>query len=343
MPDHADPLALSRFRDERTCQVTTFDQPSRNKVIQVPRGTRATICQASGQGYVAQLWLTFPGWFWQHWETSAPVSQNILKTLILRMYWDDQAEPAVQVPIGDFFGNGLCEISNFTARSIGMPSGGFSCSFPMPFKTGFRIELENLDEHIDTYVFMNVLYQLTPQPPKDVGYFHAHFRTGRHAGPDPVEMAQVEGRGHLAGCTLSMQGQQPRYLSFLEAPEQISLDDDWETPRIQGTGLEDFFLGGWYFREGVFTGPLNGVTSKDTLSSSIAMYRLFEADAIRFERRFRFRFVNPWAPERLSPYAYSACTFLYLEAPGGCAPAIPSRPELLCWYRVRDTDRLSVP
>ena len=190
---------------------------------------------------------------------------------------------------------------------------------------------------------MNVLYQLTPQLPSDVGYFHAHFRTGRNAGPDPVEMAQVEGRGHLAGCTLSMQGQQPRYLSFLEAPEHISIDDDWDVPRILGTGLEDFFLGGWYFREGVFTGPLNGVTSKDTLSSSIAMYRLFAADAIRFERRFRFRFVNPFAPERLSPYAYSACTYFYLDIAGGSAPAIPTRENLLCWYRIRDTDRLSVP
>lgn len=343
MPDQPDPLSVARFRSERTCQATTFDQLTRNKVVPIARGTRVTVCQAAGHGYIAQLWLTFPGWFWQHWEASAPVSQSILKTLILRIYWDGQAEPAVQVPIGDFFGNGLCEISNFTARSIGMPSGGFSCSFPMPFASGFRIELENCDETIDTYVFMNVLYQLTPEPPSGAGYFHAHFRSGRLAGSDPVEMARVDGRGHLAGCTLSMQGQQPRYLSFLEAPEHISIDDDWDQPRIVGTGLEDFFLGGWYFREGVFTGPLNGVTSKDTLSSSIAMYRLFEADAIRFERRFHFRFVTPWAPERLGPFAYSACTFLYLDAPSGCAPAMPSRQHLLCWYRVRDTDRLSVP
>lgn len=343
MPTASNPLALASFQDVTTHQLTTFQLLTRNKVAQLPRGKRITIGEVRGHGYISQLWLTFPGWFWAHWEPTAPHSQTLLKTVILRIYWDGQAEPAVQAPIGDFFGNGLCEISNFSASTIGMPSGGFACSFPMPFAKGFRIELENLDATIDTYVFMNVLYQLTPTAAENVGYFHAHFRTARNAGSAPVEMAQVTGRGHLAGCTLSMQGEQRQYLSFLEAPEYISLDDDWDPPRIVGTGLEDFFCGGWYFREGPFIGQQQGVTSKDTLGSSIAMYRLFAADAIHFRQRLHFRFVTPWAPERLKPFAYSACTFLYLDTPAGCAPAIPARDALLCWYRIRDTDRLSVP
>ena len=338
-----DPLSLARLQTLTTHQLTTFDLPSKNKVVQLPRGRRVTIGEVAGHGYIAQLWLTFPGWFWQHWEPTAATSQTLLKTVILRIYWDGQEEAAVQAPIGDFFGNGLCEIANFSASSIGMPSGAFACSFPMPFASGFRIELENLDEHLDTYVFMNALYQLTPEVPTGVGYFHAHFHTGRNSGAQPVEMARVEGRGHLAGCTLSMQGEQPRYLSFLEAPEYFSIDDDWDNPRIVGTGLEDFFLGGWYFREGPFIGPHHGVTAKDVLNSSIAMYRLFSADALHFTRRLHFRFVNPWTPERLMPFAYSACTFLYLDTPAGRGPAIPARGDLLCWYRIRNTDHVSVP
>ena len=184
MPD----LSLARFRNETTHQLTTFDLDRRSKTIEVPRGAKVTIGEVSGHGTITQLWLTFPGYFWQHWDTSKPASQTILKTLILRIYWEGSKIPAVQAPIGDFFGNGLCEVSNFTSRCFGMSSGGFFCKFPMPFRKGFRIELENIDPAIDTYVFVNVLYQLSDEPLDDCGYFHAQFRTGSNEERAPVEI-----------------------------------------------------------------------------------------------------------------------------------------------------------
>jgi hypothetical protein len=338
MPD----LSIAQFKKETTRQLTTFNLDLRHKTIAVQRGKRVTIGEVSGHGYISQLWITFGGWFWQHWDRGRPVSQTILKTLILRIYWDGSKEPAVQAPVGDFFGNGLCEVSNFTARYFGMSSGGFFCKFPMPFQKGFRIELENVDETIDTEVFANVLYQLTEAPLADSGYFHAQFRTGTNPGPAPVEILEAEGQGHLVGCTLSMQGREMYYLSFLEAPEYIYIDEDWEKPRIVGTGLEDYFLGGWYFREGEFTGELHGVPAKDTFNSSVAMYRIHDDDAIRFQKRIRFHFVNPWEPDRLKPFVYSSVAFYYLDTPHGSGVKLPGRQDLLC-YRMRNIDHLSVP
>jgi hypothetical protein len=260
-------IDIARFKNEVTHQLTTFDLAKRIKTIDVPRGKRVTIGEVHGTGYITQLWLTFPGWFWQHWSPASPISQTILKTLILRIYWDGETEPAVQSPVGDFFGNGLCEISNFTSKYIGMSSGGFFCKFPMPFQRGFRIEIENLDEHVDTQVFCNVLYQRTEEPLANAGYFHADFHTGSNPGPEPIDILEAEGSGHFAGCVLSGQGVQKSYFSFLEAPEYLYIDDDWEKPRIVGTGLEDYFLGGWYFREGTFIGELHGVPSKDLLNA----------------------------------------------------------------------------
>jgi hypothetical protein len=34
----------------------------------------------------------------------SPINQSILKTLLLRLYWDDAEPPAVAAPVGDFFG-----------------------------------------------------------------------------------------------------------------------------------------------------------------------------------------------------------------------------------------------
>jgi hypothetical protein len=336
-------LGLATLRNETARQVTTFNLGRKSKTIRIPRGKRVVIGEGRGNGHIAQLWMTFPGWFWQHWNTAAPINQSILKTLILRIYWDDAKEPAVAAPAGDFFGAGLAEVSSFASRYFGTSSGGFFCKWPMPFRKGFRVELENLDPEIDTDVFCNILYQLHEPAPEPWGYFHAQFNTSRNPGPTPIQIAEVQGYGHYAGCLLYMQGEDRNYLSFLEAPEQVFVDGDWETPRIVGTGLEDYFLGGWYFREGTFIGPYHGVPIKDTFNASVAMYRVHEADAIVFKERLKFSFVNPWAPERLRPFAFSSVSFLYLNAPEGQGRAIGSAQDLMCWYRIRNSDHLSVP
>ncbi len=336
-------LDVARRRNQKTRQFTTFDLGKRSKTLPVPRGKKVTVGEVQGKGYIANLWMTFPGWFWQHWNSDAPINQSILKTLILRIYWDGADKPAIEAPVGDFFGIGLCEVASFASKYFGMSSGGFFCKFPMPFRKGFRIEVENLDEEIDTDIFMNVLYQLDDALPDDAGWFHAQFHTGRNDGPDPVLVAEFAGAGHFAGCAVSMQGRDRNYLSFLEAPEYVYVDEDWDAPRITGTGLEDYFLGGWYFREGIFHGPLHGVPVKDALSASVAMYRVHEGDAFRFGQRFRMTFVNPWEPKRLRPFAFSSVGFAYVDAPAGANPPLPKRHDLLCWYRVRNCDHQSIP
>lgn len=335
-------LRLAALRNETTHQLTTFNLERKSKTIPIPRGKRVTIGEVKGEGCITQFWLTFPGWFWQHWNPKAAVNQSILKTLLLRIYFDGAEQPAVAAPVGDFFGAGLCEVASFASLYFGTSSGGFFCKWPMPFRRSFLVEVENLDPEINTDVFCNILYQLGPLP-AGVGYFHAHFNTGFNPGPAPVPIAEVRGRGHYAGCLLYMQGEERNYLSFLEAPEYVYVDHDWEKPRLTGTGLEDYFLGGWYFREGTLAGPYHGVPIKDILNANVAMYRIHETDAIHFQERLKFAFVNPWSPDRLKPFCFSSVAFLYLDKPDGQGPAIPAAKDLLCWYRIRNTDHLSVP
>jgi hypothetical protein len=139
-----------------------------------------------------------------------------------------------------------------------------------------------------------------------------------------------------------MQAEQHTYLAYLEAPEYIYIDD-MTKPRIIGTGLEDYFLGGWYFREGTFAGPLHGVPSRDTLNSSVAMYRIHVEDAIHFKERIKIQFINPRRQDQLKPFSYSSVSFYYSDRASQEKDRIPSTEQLLCWYRVKNTDRLSMP
>jgi len=333
---------ITLLRDDITRQLTTFDHGRRTKTIPLRRGTTVTVGEVKGCGTIAQLWLTFPGWFWQHWDPGAPISQTILKTVFLNIYWDQATQPAVRAPVGDFFGNGLCEYRNFGSRYFGMSSGGFYCRFPMPFRTGFRVELENNDEGIDTEIFLNILYQLKAISPES-GYFHAQFHTAHNTGSESVEILKAEGRGRYVGCTLALQGDERNYLSFLEAPEYVYLDGESSTPSIVGTGMEDYFLGGWYFREGEFIGELHGVVVKDTLNSSVAMYRVQIDDSVHFRKKMEMRFENPWDPARLRPFTWSSIAYYYLDSSEGLPLTRWNSRELLLWRRCRNTDHQSIP
>jgi hypothetical protein len=73
------------------------------------------------------------------------------------------------------------------------------------------------------------------------------------------------------------------------------------------------------------------------------MYRIHENDTIRFKERLKFVFVNPWSPDRPKPLLFSSAAFLYLDNPEGEGRSFPSAKELMCWYRIRNTDHQSVP
>ena len=69
-----------------------------------------------------------------------------LRKLVLRIYWDDETEPSVEAPLGDFFGVGfglLKAISAKPSRSIRRTVRGMNCYFPMPFAKRARLTLQN--------------------------------------------------------------------------------------------------------------------------------------------------------------------------------------------------------
>ena len=59
--------------------------------IHIKAGTTFTLAEIKGPGCIQQIWMTPAG----NWRRS-----------ILRLYWDDETEPSVECPVGDFFACG---------------------------------------------------------------------------------------------------------------------------------------------------------------------------------------------------------------------------------------------
>ena len=78
-----------------------------------------------GPGTITHIWLTTGH---EHW-----------RTLVLRAYWDDADEPAIEVPLGDFFANGWGRFAQVSSSLIAVnPHGGFNSYWPMPFQRHAR-------------------------------------------------------------------------------------------------------------------------------------------------------------------------------------------------------------
>ena len=124
-------------------------------------GTTFPMATIDGPGTITHIWLTTHS---DHW-----------RTLVLRAYWDQAPEPAVEVPLGDFFTSGWGKFAQVSSSMIAVnPNGGFNSYWPMPFQSGARMTVENLGD-ADAQLYYAVTYE-TDVDVGGLGYLHAQFR-----------------------------------------------------------------------------------------------------------------------------------------------------------------------
>ena len=100
-----------------------------------------------------------------------------LKNLVLRAWWDGEATPSVEVPIGDFFGLGLGEYFTYQSALLAVaPIKALNAYFQMPFASAARLTLTNEGKVRTDNLYFAVDYVTLPQLPGDLGRFHAQYR-----------------------------------------------------------------------------------------------------------------------------------------------------------------------
>ena len=194
--------------------------------------TTFPIATVHGPGVITHIWLTTHR---DHW-----------RTLVLRAYWDDAAEPAVEVPIGDFFANGWGRFAQVSSSMIAAnPHGGFNSYWPMPFEQIARLTVENIGD-ADATLYYQVTYE-TDRDVEELGYLHAQFRreSPLPVGDTYVILDGITGYGHYVGTYLAWGVNSPGWWG--EGELKIYLDGDDDYPTICGTGTEDYFGGAWNF------------------------------------------------------------------------------------------------
>jgi len=242
--------------------------------VGIEAGQTFELADIQGPGAIQQIWMTPTG----HWRFS-----------ILRIYWDDQEQPAVECPVGDFFACGWEKFAPVVSLPVCVnPGSAFNCYWEMPFRKRCRITMTNIGaERMTLYYQIN--YALT-EVPEDAAYFHAQFR---RANPLPYGEVYtivdgIEGQGQFVGTYMAWGVNNNGWWG--EGEIKFYMDGDGEFPTICGTGTEDYFGGAWCFGDD-FTAPYLGflqVRGKSgDVGARMTLYRFHVHDPVYFKKNLR--------------------------------------------------------
>src|ERR1019366_2443804 len=84
---------ISTLRDAITKRSSSFSREGGYiDAVPIKAGQTLTLLDTNGAGSIRHIWMTI----------NSP-SKYHLRELVLRMYWDGETDPSVEVPVGDFF------------------------------------------------------------------------------------------------------------------------------------------------------------------------------------------------------------------------------------------------
>ena len=241
----------------------------------IKEGETKTLLDINGQGIIQRIWLTV---------NRSPI---MLRSLRLKMFWDGETKPAVDVPMGDFFVYNLGKDVPFQSEFFSSGEGrSFNCFIPMPFRKHAKIILTNEGKET-CMLFYDVDFLMT-NVPADALYFHAYRSrkwTG-NLGEDFEMLPKINGKGRFLGVSVGLNVDSSYGKTWWgEGEVKMYLDGDAKYPTINGTGSEDYLGSAWGL--GKFVNRYQGCTIASDSAREYNFYRWHVPDAIYFNKDIR--------------------------------------------------------
>jgi hypothetical protein len=239
--------------------------PAIDKTFALPSCAAETI-SVGGCGVIRQLRMTVE-----------PATPEAMRGLRLQITFDRSELPSVDVPVGYFFGNAYSEggrklrstaavlgrrpsdsesseySTDFCSLLLGVKGTEAYARFPMPFKEGAVLRLENRSKTALSKVRVQLEVERRDSLPDNWGRFHATWSEGRAATEATPKFGLKNAACHVA---LDRRGR-GKYVGVLlhvdwpwtdwwgEGDWLIWSDEDGWPPSYHGTGSEEYFNSGW--------------------------------------------------------------------------------------------------
>ena len=158
---------LAYVKDFTAGRAGSYDRTGGNADrLQLKPGETVTLADLPGPGEITHMWFTIASGESYH-----------LKKLVLRMYWDGEATPSVEAPIGDFFGLGLGEYVEWHSLPLNVaPLRSLNSYWRMPFARSAKITVTHEGAQNVGALYYNFDYRRFREFPGNLAYFHAQYR-----------------------------------------------------------------------------------------------------------------------------------------------------------------------
>jgi len=325
-------------------RISSYDKTGGNAdFIIMESNERYELCNIKSAGNIKHIWMTL---------TSK--DQYYLRKVLIRMWWDNEENPSVECPIGDFFGIGHGKTVNFWSLPLSMgprDGKGFNSFFPMPFSQQARIEIENeTEEELVCYFYID--YEEYRKLDSSYGRFHAYwnrenpcrgqdyeklkkmnwkaemFRKTNATHEEDYLVLEAEGEGHYVGCHLDIHNlfKTERFNWPGEGDDFMEIDDDEIV--LYGTGTEDYFCTSWSPSE-YYCSPYFGITlpGGKNWSGKISYYRYHIEDPVYFHKKIKVKIEHGHANQRSDDWSSTAYWY-QIEPHKAFKPILPVNERL---------------
>ncbi|WP_462319512.1 glycoside hydrolase family 172 protein [Marinilabilia sp.] len=251
------------------------------------------------------------------------LKEEVLRKTILSVTWDNDNEPAIWSPLGDFFGSAP-GYNHYKTLPMGMTEEGMYSFWYMPFESLANIEIQN---HSDVPVEyrISLKHEENPFRKNNYGRFHAKW----HRDIMPVEeerwpdwtVLKTRGEGRFVGMFLSVWNPKGGHCVqdggegqhwWGEGDEKFFVDGE-EFPSTYGTGTEDYFGYAWcvpnFFQHAYHS---QNYTEDNMGHQSLNRWQII--DNVPFQESFE-AYMEKYFPNKW-PTQYATVAYWYLNSKG---------------------------
>lgn len=243
----------------------------------------AVLFEHSGKGCLTHFW--FGGNF------------NGVENTRIRYYVDGEKTPSVDMDL--YLGHGIGFNDNqapWATRYVGKigKRNGIFNNYRIPFGKSIRVTAQRSADAAENPVIWWIIrgvengrVTLGGEKLPETARLKLYRQENHTAEPlEEFNLCDVTGRGAVYQVTIAAQGLSGDHMSFLEACMRAYTDGGKRLVMLS-SGLEDYFLGTYYFDTGKFYADISGLTHFDKKTLSFSAYRFHDEDPLFFNDGLR--------------------------------------------------------
>lgn len=272
-------VAPAGQKPDDTAALKTFGAIGKELTV-LKGGREAELFRHDGRGCLTHMW--FGGDFPDYGRTR------------IRVYVDGETTASIDmemmIGVGIGFQDDAAPWGTARIGKTGNPSGIYN-TYRIPFGKSVRVTAQRAPGHEDDPPFWWIVRGVENLPVEIGGvrlpgdarlrlYKRENYAAARL---EEFALCDTLRSGLLYQVTLAAKSVN---WSYLEAIIRAYIGGAKE-PLLLSSGLEDYFLGTYYFNRGRYATPVAGLTHKDESDHSFSAYRFHEEDPVFFQRGLR--------------------------------------------------------